>query len=332
MITSLQFQNWRSLRAVRIENLGPLTVFIGANASGKSNIFDALHFLREGVIEDEGALSETAFRWGRYDNLRTRDADEPIIMTLTGRAEHGLHGPLHARLAPDNGANPLAPKPYWGEFLRRWQLLAEGFNPATAITRQQIMPLQRMELDGRNLPVILDYLRSYKPHTYRALLADLRALHDHIDSVETYANDYETRIIVNEKHLPDAPTVSAGTGRTLAILAAMHLLDVRDERLPGLLFVEEPNTAIHPQLHQRLVERLRAHVTNPEGGPRQIFLTTHNPSFLNLFAPDEVRIVARGADGHTTVQPVPDDLAAAWQADGVYGLGAAWYTVIEKKR
>ncbi len=326
MLTSLRFQNWRSLRDVTIDNLGPLTVFIGANAAGKSNIFDALHFLREGIIEDNGQLIETAFRWGRYDNLHTREADPdaPIRLTLNGRAEHGLHGPLDIRLSLDDLDDPITPRPYWGEFLRRWQLLAEGFHPATAVTRQQIMPLQRMELDGRNMPVILDYLRSYKPGTYRALLADLRALHDHIDGVETYANDYETRIIVNEKGLPDAPTVSAGTGRTLAILAAMHLLDVRDERLPGLVVVEEPNTAIHPQLHRRLVERLRAYVTAQEGAPRQIFLTTHNPSFLNLFPPEEVRIVERGPDGYTLVRPVPAAMADAWHAEGAYGLGTAW--------
>ncbi len=51
MLTRLRFKNWRSLRDVEIADLTPLTVFIGANASGKTNIVDALAFLRRLLTE-----------------------------------------------------------------------------------------------------------------------------------------------------------------------------------------------------------------------------------------------------------------------------------------
>ena len=47
-LSSLTIQNYRSLRDARIE-LDDLTLFIGANASGKSAILDALRFLSEAV-------------------------------------------------------------------------------------------------------------------------------------------------------------------------------------------------------------------------------------------------------------------------------------------
>lgn len=47
-LSRLNVQNYRSLRNVSIE-LGDLTVFIGANASGKSTILDALRLLAEAV-------------------------------------------------------------------------------------------------------------------------------------------------------------------------------------------------------------------------------------------------------------------------------------------
>lgn len=45
MITSLKIRNFKSLRDVRLE-LGQLNFFIGTNASGKSNVFDALRVLQ----------------------------------------------------------------------------------------------------------------------------------------------------------------------------------------------------------------------------------------------------------------------------------------------
>jgi len=45
MINSIHVQNFKSLRQVDLE-LGPLNLFIGANASGKSNLFDALRVLQ----------------------------------------------------------------------------------------------------------------------------------------------------------------------------------------------------------------------------------------------------------------------------------------------
>lgn len=47
-LSSLTIKNYRSLRDARID-LGDLAVFIGANASGKSAILDALRFLSEAV-------------------------------------------------------------------------------------------------------------------------------------------------------------------------------------------------------------------------------------------------------------------------------------------
>ncbi|MCA0455112.1 MAG: AAA family ATPase [Chloroflexi bacterium] len=51
MITQLRFKNWRSLKDVTIDDLGKITVFIGANSSGKTNIIDALDFRRDSLLK-----------------------------------------------------------------------------------------------------------------------------------------------------------------------------------------------------------------------------------------------------------------------------------------
>jgi AAA15 family ATPase/GTPase len=46
MIKSITFKNWKSFRHATLY-FGPLTVLIGANASGKSNILEGLQFLSQ---------------------------------------------------------------------------------------------------------------------------------------------------------------------------------------------------------------------------------------------------------------------------------------------
>ncbi len=68
LITRIRALNFRSLANVEIE-LDPLTVFVGPNASGKSNILDALRFIRDALttrlqqaIDGRGGMSAIR-RW-----------------------------------------------------------------------------------------------------------------------------------------------------------------------------------------------------------------------------------------------------------------------------
>src|SRR5579864_8630592 len=72
VLTQLRFKNWRSLRDVTIDDLTPIAVFIGANSSGKSNILDALYFVRYAI---EKGLLEAVLQWGGYERIRTANAD-----------------------------------------------------------------------------------------------------------------------------------------------------------------------------------------------------------------------------------------------------------------
>jgi energy-coupling factor transporter ATP-binding protein EcfA2 len=106
MITSLHIQNFKSLRDVSIE-LGALNFFIGTNASGKSNVFDALRVLQGvgygfaiGEILDgkpKSATSEVweAIRGGSGKATYAGAAGEPISFEVKlegpdGQTEYGL--------------------------------------------------------------------------------------------------------------------------------------------------------------------------------------------------------------------------------------------------
>jgi predicted ATPase len=90
MITRLYFKNWRSLREVEITDLTPITVFIGANSSGKSNILDALRFLQySGTEGNRGIVGAVRYKWGGADKIRTIGApeNEPIEIEFSLKAD-----------------------------------------------------------------------------------------------------------------------------------------------------------------------------------------------------------------------------------------------------
>lgn len=62
--------------------------------------------------------------------------------------------------------------------------------------------------------------------------------------------------------------------------------DILAPSLPGLVVIEEPDTALNPWLFSKFVDQIRTYVKADEDRPRQFILTTHNPTLLNVFEPD----------------------------------------------
>jgi hypothetical protein len=225
---------------------------------------------------------------------------------------------------------------------RRWQLLKENFTPLLNISLDnEPGDLYFLDPEARNFSYILNFVRLTRPAIFSQLQDDLSWLLSHVSGVTTELTAQEIRTVVKEDILGGqvAPSVSGGTLRILAILVANYLLDVDEEvvrppsgthfvdwsvpvsSMPGLVVIEEPDTAVNPGLLVKLVDLLRTYTETKPG--RQFILTTHNPAFLNYFQPEEVRIVERDAQGYTHVNRVPQHVSDIWLKDD-YGLGEVW--------
>lgn len=83
MIRRVSVDGYKSLKRVELE-LRPLTVILGPNAAGKSNLFDALHLLSQ--IVTSRSLAD-AFRGHRGDPLEAFDYSETGIAGLLDKEE-----------------------------------------------------------------------------------------------------------------------------------------------------------------------------------------------------------------------------------------------------
>lgn len=381
MITRLRLKNWRSCKDVTLDNLTPLTVFIGANSAGKTNILDALHFLREIV---GGFPFQALFARGGIEKIRTLGLPEnehveieltfrpqptsqaiTYLLTMTGsentpaidevlstedgitwlKVSDGEDGLLYYE---ETGENISLSDPHFGwqqlllseigqlsfsdtpiiyptfQFItQRWQLFHENFMPPQTQPLGTLGSPYLVSPNAGNVPFMLSFMQSLHQDIYEDLQADLVWLLGHVKDLGLEQTEREIRFFVKEGKPQEAPTISAGTFRIIAILTALHALNIPRKNLTdfsAVLAIEEPDMSVHPVLFERLIEffRLKAE----EG--RQFFLTTHNPRFLNHFQPAEVWTVERGEDGLTHVQKVNQAIFDIWKDE--YGLGDVWMT------
>ncbi|MDI1434000.1 AAA family ATPase [Polyangium sorediatum] len=81
MIERVSFTNFKSLRKTEIA-LGRFMVIVGPNGSGKTSILDGLHYLAQTTQRALGLILKGVFS---PLNLITRDAKEPMELSLSGR-------------------------------------------------------------------------------------------------------------------------------------------------------------------------------------------------------------------------------------------------------
>jgi len=82
---------------------------------------------------------------------------------------------------------------------------------------------------------------------------------------------------------------------------------------------------LYHKLLESLAKEFREHATERKGSS-QIFITTHQPYFVDALEPDEVRILEKGQDGFSIIRRASDDaIVRNMVAEGL-PLGILWYS------
>jgi len=100
MLTTLRLQGFKNFRDATLL-LGPLTVLVGTNAAGKSNLRDALRFLH-GVARGYSLAEIIGEKWGEGGVLQwrgirggTREAAFEGASSFALEVGFQIHGPGH---------------------------------------------------------------------------------------------------------------------------------------------------------------------------------------------------------------------------------------------
>lgn len=149
----------------------------------------------------------------------------------------------------------------------------------------------KLEPDGSNAASVLRHL---EPSAKKELVEMLSYVVPGITGVKTVSrgNKLTMQFIqgsAKQAMAFDALQVSDGTLRLLGLLLALY-----QQRDPGFLAIEEPESTIHVAALQALVEVFRARSQHT-----QILLTTHSSEILDSLSLDELHLVDRKGDVST---------------------------------
>jgi predicted ATPase len=278
MIRQLQITNFRCLRSVTLD-LEPLTVFVGANASGKSSVFAALQAARSRSFSESD-------RWGRNASLAISvEAHEASHKDRSGVRYQGINYSTE-HVLPESLTLQLDV-----EQLRALNVLQET---------------RRLERNGFGLANLFDTLTREQQSEVAREFCKLVPMFADVNRRPSHNGQhrflFQDRWHAGVEYEPQQ--VSDGS-----ILMLAYLLVGYQSPPPDVLCIEEPERGLHPYLMGELVSTLRK-LAKGELGPKpvQVLLATHSAELLEFVEPKEVRFFRRTKDtGETVVEKAPLD-------------------------
>ena len=207
-------------------------------------------------------------------------------------------------------------------FIERWYL--SYFTPNAARSLPLAGPQKHLNSHGDNLGNVVQFMEREHPRRFQAILKKIADKIPGIDQIDTEkTSDGRLLLRFNDKSFQDpfyAQQMSDGTLKAFA-----YLLLLEDPTPPPLLCIEEPENGLYHKLLETLANEFRVHTTRYRGGS-QVFITTHQPYFVNALEPKEVWILEKGTDGFARICRASEDALVNNMVEEGVPLGGLWYS------
>jgi predicted ATPase len=208
------------------------------------------------------------------------------------------------------------------DFLKGFYL--SYFTPDAARALPTAGPQRRLNVRGDNLANVVQYMQQEHKDRFAAILQRIANRIPGTTSIDTHVTE-DKRVLLrfNDGGFKDPFFAQQMSDGTLKVFAYLLLLEDPDP--PSFIGIEEPENGLYPKLLETLAQEFRAHAIGKPNAP-QIFVTTHEPYFLDALSPEEVWILEKGTDGFSTIRHASDiDLVKNLVAEGL-PLGGLWYS------
>jgi predicted ATPase len=208
------------------------------------------------------------------------------------------------------------------DFLKGWYL--SYFHPDAARELTNAGSQKHLSVHGDNIGNVVQYLEREHKTRFETILRRIASKIPGIAKIETHVTE-DKRVLLrfNDGAFQDPFYAQQMSDGTLKIFAYLLLLEDPDP--PPFLCIEEPENGLYHKLLDTLAKEFRAHATGKKNAS-QIFVTTHQPYFVNALTPEEVWVLAKGADGFSTLQHVSEIEVVMNLVAEELPLGGLWYS------
>lgn len=351
-LTKIGVGGFKSIKDLQPLALNPITVLVGANGAGKSNLISFFRLLnaipalklQEFVGHAGGAddllyygVKETPAMWAQL-YFEGKTGPGVYSFWLSSTATHSLifsEEKVHYKTtsSSDMRAHSLGSGhreslliEQENHFVEVWELLTdlqtfhfEDTSETAAIRRPGYIDDNRhLRNDGGNLAAYLYGLRHRQPDFYKRVIEAIRLIvpfFDDFDLAPGADNPNQIRLSWRDRdstHLFGPHQLSDGTLRAMALSALL----AQPEDRSGLIVLDEPEIGLHPYAIEVIAALIkRASIYRP------ILLATQSVAMVNQFAPEDVVTVTR-ENAQSRFERQSAESLAAWLED--YAVGDLW--------
>ena len=209
------------------------------------------------------------------------------------------------------------------QFIEGWYL--SYFTPDAARSLLPFAgPQEHLNTRGDNLGNVVQFMEREHPQRFETILKKIANKIPGIDKIDTKKTEDDRLLLrFNEKSFQDPFYVQQMSDGTLKVFA--YLLMLEDPTPPPFLCIEEPENGLYHKLLETLATEFREHATGHKGGS-QVFITTHQPYFVDALDPKEVWILEKGEDGFSKIHRASEDPLVNNLVKEGLPLGGLWYS------
>lgn len=208
------------------------------------------------------------------------------------------------------------------DFLKGWYL--SYFHPDAARSIPSAGAQRHLNIHGDNIGNVVQYMEREHTARFQSILDRIATKIPGIQSIHTIVTqDKRVLLQFNDGAFSDPFYAGQMSDGTLKIFA--YLLLMEDPEPPPFICIEEPENGLYHRLLESLAYELRNHATGKRNAP-QIFVTTHQPYFVDALSPKEVWILEKGSDGFSKIRRVSDLTLVQNLVDEGLPLGGLWYS------
>ncbi|WP_343671727.1 ATP-binding protein [Chitinophaga sp.] len=337
-IKQLHIQNYKSLVDFKLENLPAFAAVVGPNASGKSNIFEALEFTNyvcrfpfeatsffgglKNIYSYQAPPGGNLYFDYKFDNninlnfslektsQRKLDGFDDVyaigqdpVLDLGNEESQFLFLDVRDKLKRDSFLEEMKRKhlPYNNEF----EIFIDNFSRifiGKNFLNRSFQLQSRLHTDASNLSQILSQIleNSQKKDEF---VEWLQILIPEFSDIEIRKSnlDGSSEFFLYEKtsNKPFSKhLISDGTNNILALMVAVFQTDN-----PQFLCIEEPENGLHPQAIELLIDFFRE---KSEEKGHHILLNTHSQTLVRYLEPREIILVNK-VNGATIAKQLTED-------------------------
>jgi predicted ATPase len=208
------------------------------------------------------------------------------------------------------------------QFIEGWYL--SYFAPDAARSLPLAGPQKHLNIHGDNLGNVVQFMEREHKDRFKRILDRIAKKIPGINQIDTEkTSDGRLLLRFNDKGFLDPFYAQQMSDGTLKVFAYLLLLE--DPTPPPFLCIEEPENGLYHKLLESLATEFREHATGRKGGS-QVFITTHQPYFVDALEPSEVWILEKGIDGFAQIHRASENKVVMNMVDEGLPLGGLWYS------